>query len=88
MIALREARRKGVSEDDVYAVGTWGVIGGLVGARLLHVIDRWPEYAANPSAILAFQEGGLAIYGVVGLEKWFVVRWCRRALAGPNGTRP
>jgi len=65
VIALREARRKGVSEDDVFSIGTWGVIGGIVGARLLHVIDRWPEYSANPSAILAFQEGGLAIYGAI-----------------------
>ncbi len=64
-ISLREARRRGISADDVYGVGTWGVVGGIVGARLLHVIDRWPEYAARPAAIFAFQEGGLAIYGAI-----------------------
>ncbi len=65
VVALREARRKGITEDDVYAVGTWAVVGGVVGARLLHVIDRWPEYVANPAAIFAFQDGGLAIYGAI-----------------------
>lgn len=62
-VALREARRKGVAEDDVIGLGMWAVLGGFVGARLLHVIDRWPEYAAQPETILAIQNGGLAIYG-------------------------
>ncbi len=64
-VALREARRKGVSEDDVYGVGMWGVLGGLVGARLFHVIDRWPYYITRPTAVFAIQDGGLAIYGAI-----------------------
>lgn len=65
LVVLREARRKGVAEDDVYGLGVWAILGGIVGARLLHVLDRWPYYAAQPAAILAFQEGGLAIYGAI-----------------------
>ncbi len=39
--------------------------GGLIGARLLHVIDSFDYYAANP--VLAFQiwEGGFAQYGMI-----------------------
>ncbi len=62
-IALREAKRKGVSEDDIYSLGTWAVIAAFIGARLLHVIDNWSYYSANPGAILAMQNGGLAILG-------------------------
>ncbi|MHB1131586.1 MAG: prolipoprotein diacylglyceryl transferase [Chloroflexota bacterium] len=62
-LALREARRKGLPEDDVYNVGMWGVLAAFLGARLFHVIDNWAYYAANPSAILAVQNGGLAILG-------------------------
>ena len=64
-IALREARRKGLPEDDVYSVGMWGVAFAFLGARLFHVIDNWAFYAANPSAILAVQNGGLAILGAI-----------------------
>ncbi|HEX2924222.1 MAG TPA: prolipoprotein diacylglyceryl transferase, partial [Chloroflexota bacterium] len=65
LVALREAHRKGVAEDDVYGLGMWAVLGGLVGARLLHVIDRWPDYAQDPVSILYIQNGGLAIYGAI-----------------------
>ena len=41
----------------------WTVPGGLVGARLVHVIDYWSYYSANPGTILAFWEGGLALWG-------------------------
>ncbi|MBI2954543.1 MAG: prolipoprotein diacylglyceryl transferase [Chloroflexi bacterium] len=64
-MALREAKRKGISQDEIYSIGTWAVLGGIVGARLLHVIDKLDYYTANPGAILAFQSGGLAILGAI-----------------------
>ncbi|MCL5960476.1 MAG: prolipoprotein diacylglyceryl transferase, partial [Chloroflexi bacterium] len=64
-VALREAKRKGISQDDVYSMGTWVVIAGIVGARLLHVIDKLDYYLANPGSIIAIQGGGLAIYGAI-----------------------
>ncbi len=65
LVALREARRRGVAEDDLYNLGMWGVLGGFVGARLFHVIDRWPDYITRPAAAFAIQDGGLAIYGAI-----------------------
>lgn len=62
-LAIREAGRKGLDKDHIYSMGTWAVIGGLVGARLLHVIDKWQYYLSNPLAALAVQDGGLAILG-------------------------
>ncbi len=64
-VGLREARRRGIAEDDVYSFLTWAIIAGIVGARLFHVVDKLDYYLSNPMAILAFQEGGLAIYGAV-----------------------
>ncbi|MBI2941671.1 MAG: prolipoprotein diacylglyceryl transferase [Chloroflexi bacterium] len=64
-LTLREARRKGIPTQPVADLAVWVVVGGVVGARLLHVIDRWGDYAANPAQLLAFQNGGLAILGAV-----------------------
>ncbi len=65
-VGLKETRRKGISDDDLFSVLTWAIIGGIVGARLLHVIDKLDYYLQNPLAVLAFQEGGLAILGAIG----------------------
>ncbi len=62
-LAQREARRKGLDMERVQSLAVWAVIGGLVGARLFHVADRWELYAYHPLRILNIWEGGLAVYG-------------------------
>ncbi len=64
-LALREADRKGLPSDRVGDLVMWVVLGGVLGARLLHVVDRWDFYSANPHLILAIQNGGLAILGAI-----------------------
>jgi phosphatidylglycerol---prolipoprotein diacylglyceryl transferase len=64
-IALREARRKGLPVVEIESLALWVLGGGIVGARALHVIDRWELYAAQPHTILAIWNGGLAIMGAV-----------------------
>lgn len=78
-LALREARRRGLPAEQVESVALWVVVGGIVGARLLHVIDRWPDYAAHPLAVLAIWNGGLAILGAVlgGMLAGVIAAWRR-----------
>jgi phosphatidylglycerol:prolipoprotein diacylglycerol transferase len=61
--SLLEAKRKGFSPDMVWDVGLWAVIGGILGARLLHIIDKWQLYLDHPEQLLNF--AGLAIWGAV-----------------------
>lgn len=64
-ITWSEAARRGIPTEPIGDLLPWIIIGGLVGARLLHVVDRWPMYADNLLSILAIQNGGLAILGAV-----------------------
>jgi phosphatidylglycerol---prolipoprotein diacylglyceryl transferase len=65
-LAVREAGRKGFNTDDITNSAVWIVVAGMVGARLFHVIDQWPDkFAANPIRTLFIWEGGLAIWGGV-----------------------
>ena len=57
--------KAGLSKDRLYSLALWAIPGGIVGARLVHVIDYWSYYSANPGAILAFWAGGLAIWGAI-----------------------
>lgn len=75
--AAKLAERRGLVGDDVYSAALWVVGGGIVGARLAHVIDRFDFYRANPEKILAVHEGGLAIWGGLiagGLAGWAFTR--------------
>lgn len=84
-IAARRGPGRGVAEEQVYSVAIWAIVGGIIGARLLHVIDWWQYYATNPMAMLAITEGGLAIYGGLlgGLFTGVAYAWLRRMPVGP-----
>lgn len=62
-ISLLEAKRRNFSQDIIWDVGLWAVIGGIIGARLLHVIDKWDYYFNHPEQLLNF--AGLAVWGAV-----------------------
>jgi phosphatidylglycerol:prolipoprotein diacylglycerol transferase len=62
VITLREAKKLGIPRD-IYSLAFWSIVGGLVGARLAHVIDHWEYYMANPIKIIGFQ--GLAQNGMI-----------------------
>jgi len=64
-LLLREAQRRGLPTEPVLDLVLWIAVGGIVGARLLYVLDRWPFFVANPTQLLAIHTGGLSIMGAI-----------------------
>jgi phosphatidylglycerol:prolipoprotein diacylglycerol transferase len=60
-----EFKRRGLRVRDFDMLVFFTVAGGIIGARLFHVIDHPDRYLSDPARILAFHQGGLAIYGAV-----------------------
>jgi len=60
---------RGYNVELVYSLSTWMVIGGLIGARLGHVIFyNWEYFSNNPSEIIFINHGGLSSHGLtIGL---------------------
>ncbi len=78
--AGREAERNGFKKEDIYDGALYVILAGLIGARLFHVLDHWPdEYAAIPIRALYIWEGGLAIWGAIigGLIAVAILAWRR-----------
>ena len=65
IIALKEAKRVGISEDSVLDLAIIAIPMGLLGARLYYVLFNWGYYSQNPSQILNFRGGGMAIHGAL-----------------------
>src|SRR3954447_22047369 len=84
-LATRFAVERGFTEDDIMSIALWCVVGGIIGARLFHVVDAWPYYAADPVKILMVNEGGLAIWGtIVGGPIAGAIYAYRRGLSVPR----
>ena len=64
-IAMKEAKRVGIKEDDVLDLAMWAIPLGLLGARLYYVLFNLDFYLKNPSQILNFRGGGMAIHGAL-----------------------
>ncbi len=65
LLTWKEARRTGQKEDDYTDYLIWGILAGVVGARLYYVIFRWDYYCSHISEIFNLRSGGLAIYGTI-----------------------
>ena len=63
VLTLHLAKSAGISEESIYISALWIVLFGLIGARLVHVLDNLSYYGDNPGQVFAFWEGGLAWYG-------------------------
>ena len=51
------------TRDDANAIGVWGVIAGVIGARLYHVFTDWSRFEGHWFDVVKVWEGGLGIPG-------------------------
>ncbi len=65
LITANQIKKRGIRVEEIYSVGPWMFVGGLLGARLFHVADHWAFYLSNPFQIWQIQQGGLAIWGAI-----------------------
>lgn len=66
-IEIAFAHRREINKKQLEKAIWWVVTGGVIGARLYHVVDYWNRYySTNPIKILYVWEGGLGIWGAIG----------------------
>ncbi len=62
-VALYRAGEKKISQDLVWELSIYAIIGAVAGARILSVVLNYERFLANPVYLFQIHEGGLAYFG-------------------------
>jgi phosphatidylglycerol:prolipoprotein diacylglycerol transferase len=69
LITVRLARRDGLNEERIWNLGVLVILAGIVGAKILLVINEWDFYSQNLRTLFSFhmlQAGGVWYGGLLG----------------------
>jgi prolipoprotein diacylglyceryl transferase len=80
-VAARRWRARGGKDEDVWDVAGWAIAFGIIGGRLYHVATDWEKYfgeGKHPVDALKIWDGGLGIWGAIGLGVLGAWIGCRR----------
>jgi len=72
-----ELRRKGFNPSHGVWIGLIAIAGGVVGSRLLFIVEEWDRFVVEPASVI-FSPGGLSFYGgllLVVLAIYPYARW-------------
>lgn len=53
-VSVRNSKRLGIDADDAWNLGIVAVLAGIVGAKILYIINDWSIYSAHPSQIFTW----------------------------------
>lgn len=81
LLAWRRAEKRGIPSDRVTELGALVLICGFVGAKLLFVITRFPQFLKDPWSVLGSE--GFVVYGGLLLGLAAAYGWCRRKKQSP-----
>ncbi|MFA5005219.1 MAG: prolipoprotein diacylglyceryl transferase [Candidatus Omnitrophota bacterium] len=62
-LAARRGRKDGFEPDEIFNFLFFVFIAGIIGCRILYVLDHWQFYLQNPLEIFMLQHGGMAWFG-------------------------
>jgi phosphatidylglycerol:prolipoprotein diacylglycerol transferase len=78
-LAARLGRRSGLDPDSITSLGVNAALGGLIGAKLLLILENLDEYLAKPASLFTLatlQSGGVFFGGLLAATgvAWYTIR--------------
>lgn len=86
-ISVRNSEKQGIDPELAWNLGILVVLCGIVGAKLLYIVNDWSYYTAHPGEIFSFstlQAGGVFSGGFIGAAvaaAWYIRKHHMPALA-------
>ena len=83
LVSSWQAKRLGVNPEHVIDIAMYGIVFGIIGARIYYVAFSWDMYKDDLLSILNLRQGGLAIYGgvIAAIITVFVFCKCKKLSA-------
>jgi phosphatidylglycerol:prolipoprotein diacylglycerol transferase len=77
-LARQESGNPAKTEQDIYALLSYFILGGLIGGRLAYVLIHWQQFVSAWTDVFKIWEGGLVAYGgLIGALAGFML-WYRK----------
>ena len=79
-ISVRNSEKQGINGDDAWNLGIFMVLAGIVGAKILYIVNDWSSYAHNWRDIFSLntlQAGGVFSGGLIAalaMGAWYMRR--------------
>ena len=77
LYVARDCEKQGISKDNVLDIALYGIVSGIIGARIYYVIFSFDEFSGDLLGIFRIWEGGLAIYGGIIAAVLSTLIYCR-----------
>ncbi|HVO80205.1 MAG TPA: prolipoprotein diacylglyceryl transferase [Terriglobales bacterium] len=93
-ISVRNSAKQGIDPENAWNFGILLVLSGIVGAKILYIINDWSTYVAHPSEIFSLstlQAGGVFSGGLIAAllaAVWFIRKHHMPALATCDAFAP
>lgn len=93
-ISVRNSEKQGINGDDAWNLGIIMVLSGIIGAKVLYVINDWSSYANNWREIFSIntlQAGGVFSGGLLAalvMAAWYMRRHRMPVLRTTDGFAP
>jgi phosphatidylglycerol:prolipoprotein diacylglycerol transferase len=93
-ISVRNSEKQGINGDDAWNLGILVVLAGIVGAKVLLIVNEWDTYAGDLRQIFSLntlQSGGVFSGGLIGallMAVWYMRRHRMPVLRTCDGFAP
>lgn len=61
-LLVRDTRRRGIADEDMYSILTRAGVGAVIGARVVYVLNHWSSFN-GPGEWIRIWEGGISLLG-------------------------
>jgi phosphatidylglycerol:prolipoprotein diacylglycerol transferase len=93
-ISVRNSGKQGINRDNAWDLGILVVLCGILGAKILYIVNDWSTYAAHPREIFSLgtlQAGGVFSGGLIAgfaAAAWYIRKHRMPALATADAFAP